>query len=51
MPEPRDPDAERLDEELDDELDGTFPASDPPGVTQPRPHPFRDPGQEHLKET
>ena len=28
---------QHLDEELDRELKGTFPASDPPKITRPRP--------------
>lgn len=50
MNDPRDPEQDRLDEALDEELDGTFPASDPPGVTQPHPHPKRDPAVEDLDE-
>lgn len=36
MPGPKDPEQARRDKELDDELDGTFPASDPPSITQPQ---------------
>lgn len=35
----------RLDDELDEELADSFPASDPPSVTQPAP----DPGASHRK--
>ena len=32
---PRKPTPNDIDEELDDELDGSFPASDPPSLTEP----------------
>ena len=32
---PRKPPPKDLGEQLDDELDGTFPASDPPSLTEP----------------
>jgi hypothetical protein len=40
-PAPKDGDAceEHRDELLDEALEETFPASDPPAVTQPRPRP------------
>ena len=33
---------EHLDEELDEALDETFPASDPPAITNPHSHPTTD---------
>ena len=35
---------------LDEALEETFPASDPPAATTPRPHPYRDPADEDLRE-
>lgn len=48
-PKPQTPEEhrERL---LDEALEETFPASDPPAVTAPRPHPHRDPAVERLDE-
>ena len=42
---------ERREQQLDEALEETFPASDPPAVTAPRPHPYRDPAVERLDET
>ena len=53
MAEPTHPDPGKPDpdeEALDEALEETFPASDPPAVTQPHPHPFRDPADEDLDE-
>ena len=35
MPRPADPEQTRRDHELDQELEDSFPASDPPSITQP----------------
>lgn len=35
MPEPKDPEQQERSRELDRELDDSFPASDPPSITQP----------------
>ena len=35
MPDPKEPDQKKRSEELDRELDDSFPASDPPSITQP----------------
>ena len=35
MPKPTDAEKARRDHELDEELEDTFPASDPPSITQP----------------
>ena len=35
MPDPKTDEQKHLDEVLDDQLDDTFPASDPPSITQP----------------
>ncbi len=42
---------ERREQQLDEALEETFPASDPPAITAPRPHPHRDPSVERLDET
>lgn len=47
---PETPTAEDREEALDEALEETFPASDPPAITAPRPHPHRDPAQEELRE-
>jgi len=41
---------ERREDALDEALEETFPASDPPAITQPRPHPHRDPKKGALDE-
>lgn len=35
MPDPKDPEQKARSRELDQELDDSFPASDPPSITQP----------------
>jgi hypothetical protein len=45
---PADPAQRRLDEMLDEALDDTFPASDPPAITEPAPTPPED-GVEDAK--
>ncbi|MEH6665391.1 MAG: hypothetical protein V7678_11105 [Brevundimonas sp.] len=35
MPDPIDPEQSHRDDELDQELEDSFPASDPPSITQP----------------
>ena len=45
MPRPADPEQTRRDHELDQELEDSFPASDPPSITQPH-----DPGGEDEDE-
>ena len=35
MPDSKEPDQKKRSEELDRELDASFPASDPPSITQP----------------
>ena len=42
---------EHREQQLDEALAESFPASDPPAVTAPRPHPYRDPAVERLDET
>ncbi len=48
-PHPLTPEEQR-EQQLDEALEETFPASDPPAVTAPRPHPRRDPAVETLDE-
>lgn len=36
MPDPKTPDETHLDELLDEALEDSFPASDPPSMTQPQ---------------
>jgi hypothetical protein len=47
---PADPVQRKLDEKLDEALDDTFPASDPPAVTEPAPT-LPDDGIETDKKT
>jgi len=47
---PDDETADAREDALDEALEETFPASDPPAITAPRPHPHRDPADEQLHE-